>query len=46
MLAVQVVSRLRQALNVEVPIRELFGRPVLADFAGGVAGAAGRYCRR
>ncbi|HEU0079426.1 MAG TPA: condensation domain-containing protein, partial [Longimicrobiaceae bacterium] len=31
--AVQVVSRVRQGLRVEVALRELFVRPVLADFA-------------
>jgi amino acid adenylation domain-containing protein len=33
LLAVQVVSRARQALGVEVALRELFAHPVLADFA-------------
>ena len=41
LLAVRVVSRIRQVLNVEVAIRELFGRPGLADFARGVERAAG-----
>jgi amino acid adenylation domain-containing protein len=39
--AVQVVSRLRQSLGVEVALGELFMRPVLADFAAGVSRAAG-----
>ncbi len=33
LLAVQVISRVRQALEVEVALSELFRRPVLADFA-------------
>ncbi|MGH8107571.1 MAG: non-ribosomal peptide synthetase, partial [Arenimonas sp.] len=33
LLAVQVISRLRQLLSVEVPLSELFAKPVLADFA-------------
>ncbi|HET7233884.1 MAG TPA: amino acid adenylation domain-containing protein, partial [Longimicrobium sp.] len=36
LLAVRVVSRVRQALGVEAEIRDLFERPVLADFARGV----------
>jgi amino acid adenylation domain-containing protein len=39
LLAVQVVSRIRQALNVEVALRDLFARPVLAEFAAGLEGA-------
>ncbi|HYH81956.1 MAG TPA: amino acid adenylation domain-containing protein, partial [Longimicrobium sp.] len=38
--AVQVVSRVRQALGVEVALGDLFVRPVLADFARGMEGAA------
>src|SRR5262249_37277881 len=34
LLAVRVISRLRQALGVEVALAELFARPTLADFAG------------
>ena len=34
LLAVQLVSRLRQAFNVEIPLRDLFAQPVLADLAG------------
>jgi acyl carrier protein len=33
LLATQVVSRLRQALGVEVPLRHLFEQSVLAEFA-------------
>ncbi|MBB4636053.1 non-ribosomal peptide synthetase [Longimicrobium terrae] len=33
LLAVQVISRVRQVLEVEVALGELFTRPVLADFA-------------
>ncbi|HET7461732.1 MAG TPA: amino acid adenylation domain-containing protein [Longimicrobium sp.] len=33
LLAVQVISRVRQRLEVEVPLGELFTRPVLGDFA-------------
>ncbi|HEU0300184.1 MAG TPA: condensation domain-containing protein, partial [Longimicrobium sp.] len=40
LLAVQVVSRVRQALGVEVVLRDLFTWPVLADFARGLAQAA------
>ncbi|HEX8359884.1 MAG TPA: amino acid adenylation domain-containing protein, partial [Longimicrobium sp.] len=36
LLAVQVVSRVRQGLGVEVALRDLFLRPVLADFARGL----------
>ncbi|HEX8430060.1 MAG TPA: amino acid adenylation domain-containing protein, partial [Longimicrobium sp.] len=38
--AVQVVSRVRMALGVEASVGDLFLRPVLADFARGLAGAA------
>jgi acyl carrier protein len=40
LLAVTLVSRLRQALNVEVPLSALFGRPVLADFAAEIPNAS------
>src|SRR5262249_4661568 len=33
LLAVQVAARLRQVLDVEVEISELFARPLLSDFA-------------
>ena len=36
LLTVRVISRLRQALGVEVALAELFARPVLADFAEAV----------
>lgn len=38
--AVQLISRLRTALDVEVPIGDLFARPELAAFAGGLRGVA------
>ncbi|HSU17580.1 non-ribosomal peptide synthase/polyketide synthase [Longimicrobium sp.] len=38
--AVQVVSRIREALGVEVPLGEVFVSPVLADFAAAVETAA------
>jgi amino acid adenylation domain-containing protein len=40
LLAVRVVSRVRQALGVELSPRDLFERPVLADFARGLQTAA------
>ncbi|HET7460354.1 MAG TPA: AMP-binding protein, partial [Longimicrobium sp.] len=40
LLAVQVVSRVRQVLGLEVALGEMFTRPVLADFARGLATAA------
>jgi amino acid adenylation domain-containing protein len=40
LLAVRLISRLRQALGVEAEIRDLFVRPVLADFARGLQTAA------
>jgi amino acid adenylation domain-containing protein len=40
LLAMQVVSRLRQVLEVEVAVVELFARPVLADFACALETAA------
>jgi amino acid adenylation domain-containing protein len=40
LLAVRLTSRVRQALGVEVPLKELFERPVLADFARGLQTAA------
>ncbi|HEX8362163.1 MAG TPA: amino acid adenylation domain-containing protein, partial [Longimicrobium sp.] len=36
LLAVQVISRVRQALGVQAVLGDLFARPVLADFAGGL----------
>ncbi|HSU17577.1 non-ribosomal peptide synthetase [Longimicrobium sp.] len=38
--AMQVISRVRQALGVEASVGDLFARPVLADFARGLGGAA------
>ncbi|HET7460922.1 MAG TPA: amino acid adenylation domain-containing protein, partial [Longimicrobium sp.] len=40
LLAVQVIARVRQVLEVEVQLGDLFTRPVLADFARGLAAAA------
>src|SRR5262249_37322351 len=40
LLAVRVISRLRQTLNVEVPLAELFAKPTLLDFARLVASAS------
>ncbi|HEV2735895.1 MAG TPA: condensation domain-containing protein, partial [Longimicrobiaceae bacterium] len=40
LLAVQVISRARQVLGVEVALGEVFERPVLADFARGLEEAA------
>ncbi|MFM7547880.1 MAG: amino acid adenylation domain-containing protein, partial [Cyanobacteriota bacterium] len=39
LLAVQVISRLRSSLGLEVSLAELFARPVLAEFAAGLADA-------
>ncbi len=40
LLAVTLVSRLRQALDVEVPLASLFARPMLSDFARDLGAAA------
>ncbi|HYH78372.1 MAG TPA: amino acid adenylation domain-containing protein, partial [Longimicrobium sp.] len=40
LLAVQVISRVRQRMAVEVALRDLFTRPVLADFARGLETAS------
>src|SRR6185295_19935350 len=40
LLVIQVITRLRQALGVEVAIRDLFSRPLLADFARSLESAA------
>jgi len=40
LLATRVVSRVRQALGVEASARDVFERPVLADFARGLEAAA------
>src|SRR5262249_37073208 len=39
-LAIQVISRMRQTLGVEVPLDSLFTHPVLADFARTVKSSA------
>jgi amino acid adenylation domain-containing protein len=39
LLAVQLISRLRSALGLEVSLAELFARPVLAEFAAALVGA-------
>jgi len=39
LLAVQLTSRLRERLGVEVPLSEVFAHPVLADFAAQLARA-------
>ncbi len=40
LLAVRVIARVREALKVEVAIKDLFARPVLQDFASALAIAA------
>ncbi|HET7460190.1 MAG TPA: amino acid adenylation domain-containing protein, partial [Longimicrobium sp.] len=40
LVAVRVISRVRQRLAVEVALRDLFARPVLADFARGLETAS------
>ncbi len=40
LLAVQVISRVRQALDVEVAASQLFSRPMLKDFAADVESSA------
>ncbi len=40
LLAIQVLSRLRRRLGIDIPLRHVFARPVLADFAADVGGAA------
>ncbi|HEY7768000.1 amino acid adenylation domain-containing protein, partial [Longimicrobium sp.] len=40
LLALQVLSRVRQVLNVEVPLGEMFRSPVLADLARAIENAA------
>jgi amino acid adenylation domain-containing protein len=39
LLAVRVISRLREALGIEARLVDVFARPVLADFAWGLAAA-------
>ncbi|HEX8432754.1 MAG TPA: amino acid adenylation domain-containing protein, partial [Longimicrobium sp.] len=41
LLAVRVISRVRQALGVEVALGDVFTRPVLADFAAGLRATPG-----
>ncbi|HEX3155390.1 MAG TPA: condensation domain-containing protein, partial [Candidatus Angelobacter sp.] len=40
LLAMRMLSRLREALQIEVPLAELFARPRLAEFAQGLVTAA------
>nr|WP_240979180.1 non-ribosomal peptide synthetase [Longimicrobium terrae] len=40
LLAVRVISRVRQALGVEIALGEVFARPVLSDFARGLETSA------
>ncbi|HKT50848.1 MAG TPA: amino acid adenylation domain-containing protein, partial [Candidatus Angelobacter sp.] len=40
LLAVRVIARVREALKVEVAIKDLFARPVLQDFSSALAVAA------
>ncbi|MDR6232871.1 non-ribosomal peptide synthetase [Pseudomonas oryzihabitans] len=40
--AIRVISRLRQELGLEVPLRSLFEQPVLADFAASLERLTGR----
>ena len=39
LLAVKLISRLRRALGIEIPLAALFAHPVLADFAASLAQA-------
>jgi amino acid adenylation domain-containing protein/non-ribosomal peptide synthase protein (TIGR01720 family) len=41
LLATQVVSRVRHALNIDLPLRSLFEAPKLADFLANIEQAAG-----
>ncbi|AVO54972.1 non-ribosomal peptide synthase/polyketide synthase [Ectopseudomonas mendocina] len=41
LLATQVVSRVRHALNIDLPLRSLFEAPQLADFMANIEQAAG-----
>ncbi|MBT2748500.1 amino acid adenylation domain-containing protein, partial [Lysobacter sp. ISL-42] len=41
LLAVQVASRLRQSLGLEIPLRDLFARPTPAALAAGLQGGSG-----
>ncbi|MDG9872544.1 amino acid adenylation domain-containing protein [Pseudomonas juntendi] len=40
LLATQMISRVRQALSIDLPLRSVFEAPVLADFAALAGGAA------
>ncbi len=49
LLAIRVISRLRQALNLELAVRQIFDTPRLADFAralGSIASPSIRLARR
>ena len=43
LLAVRLVSRLREALDLEVPIRDLFARSRLSEFASGLSEVPGLH---
>ena len=41
LLATQVIARVRNAFQIEVPLRSLFGAPTVAGLGGGDAGGPG-----
>ncbi|WP_262880283.1 non-ribosomal peptide synthetase, partial [Pseudomonas paralcaligenes] len=41
LLAIQVISRVRQALNIDLPLRDLFEAPQLADFVARIEQGTG-----